>query len=237
MGHDLSLRRRLHKALSQLRALRILRAALTITTTLPRLLHLVPETHLQLRRDLNLLSLPIILLIVFPAPLLALRNDLPIRLSTNSTLPAPTLNRQFPTHGIAGIEAAELAARVGFHEGAQRDQRGAHPPRRLPRLLVVARDAEADLAVGFEAARRRREAEGRRAQRVRGRQHDAPVVDAVGEGGVRGPAKGEVPFEEVGFEGRRCVIGTWGCGELGGFFYCWRMWVSIRWGGWGDRGW
>ena len=87
---------------------------------------------------------------------------------------------------------------------------------------MVARDAQAYLAVGLEPAARRREAEGGRAVRVRGREHDAPVVYALGEGGFGRAAEREVPFEEVGFEGRRGVIWGWGGGELGCFFYCLR---------------
>lgn len=71
---------------------------------------------------------------------------------------------------------------------------------------MVAGDAEADLAVGLEAAARGGEAEGRGPQGVGGWQDDAAVVNAVGEGGVRWPAKCEVPFEEVGLEGRGCVV-------------------------------
>lgn len=67
-------------------------------------------------------------------------------------------------------------------------------------------DAEADLAVGFEATARGCEAEGWRTEGVGWREDDAAVVEAVGEGGVRWSAEGEVPFEEVGFEGRGCVV-------------------------------
>lgn len=86
---------------------------------------------------------------------------------------------------------------------------------------MVARYAEADLAVDLEAARGRQEAEGGRAQRVLRGQHDAPVVDAAGVGRRRRrAAQREVPFEEVVFEGFGVEVGRGGRGELRGFFYC-----------------
>lgn len=73
---------------------------------------------------------------------------------------------------------------------------------------MVPADGQADLAVGLEAAAGRQEAEGRRLEGVRGRQHDAPVVEAVFVGAGRGrSADREVPFEEVGFERCRVVVG------------------------------
>ena len=65
---------------------------------------------------------------------------------------------------------------------------------------MVPRDAEADLAVDLEATAGGQEAEAGRAVRVRGRQDDAPVVEAVGVGGGGRAGDGEVPFEEVGIE-------------------------------------
>lgn len=62
---------------------------------------------------------------------------------------------------------------------------------------MVAGDAEADLAVGLEAAAGRGEAERGRAQRVGGGQDDAAVVDALGKVGLGRAAECEVPFEEV----------------------------------------
>jgi hypothetical protein len=65
---------------------------------------------------------------------------------------------------------------------------------------MVARYAQADFAVDFEAARGRDEAEGWWAERICGRQDDAAVVDAAGVGGGRGGTSYcEVPFEEVLF--------------------------------------
>jgi len=64
---------------------------------------------------------------------------------------------------------------------------------------MVAANAEADLAVGLEAAARGQEAEAGWAQWVGGRQHDAAVVDAALEGRRWWPAQREVPFEQVGF--------------------------------------
>lgn len=104
---------------------------------------------------------------------------------------------------------------------------------------MVAAYAEADLAVDLEAAGGGEEAEGRRAQRVGGRQGDAAVVDARGVGRGRGrAAQGEVPFEEVGFQRRGVVVGRGLRFELGGFADC--AGVSRRlWGlslGWVERG-
>jgi hypothetical protein len=65
---------------------------------------------------------------------------------------------------------------------------------------VVAADGEADFAVHFEAAGGGQEAEGRRAQRVRGWEYYAAVVDAAFVGGGGGRAfEREVPFKEIVF--------------------------------------
>lgn len=82
---------------------------------------------------------------------------------------------------------------------------------------MVAADGQADLAVGLEAAGGGDEAEGRGFERVLGREDDAAVVDAAGVDGARGAAEGEVPFEEVGFEGGRGVVGGGGGEEFLGF--------------------
>lgn len=63
---------------------------------------------------------------------------------------------------------------------------------------MEAADAEADLAVDFEAAGGCQEAEGWGAERVGRWEHDAAVVEAAGEGrGGRGAPQCKVPFEEV----------------------------------------
>lgn len=67
---------------------------------------------------------------------------------------------------------------------------------------MVAADAEAYFAVGFEAPGGGEEAEGGGAEGVGGREDYAPVVDAAAVGGGRGAREREVPFEEVGVEGR-----------------------------------
>ena len=61
----------------------------------------------------------------------------------------------------------------------------------------MAADAQADFPVDFEAAGRGEEAERRGTERVRGRQHDAAMVDAILEGRGGRAAEGEVPVEEV----------------------------------------
>ena len=82
---------------------------------------------------------------------------------------------------------------------------------------MVARYAQADLAVDFEAAGGGEEAERGRAERVGGREDDAAVVGARGVGGGGGAAQGEVPFEEVVVE-RGGVEGGVRVGlELAGF--------------------
>ena len=93
---------------------------------------------------------------------------------------------------------------------------------------MVPADAQTDLPVGLEATVGGHEAEGRRAQRVRGRQDDAAMVEAVGVRGTGRPAEGEVPLEEVGFEGLGCVVWRGGVADLGGFSYClWQRPVSL----------
>jgi hypothetical protein len=63
---------------------------------------------------------------------------------------------------------------------------------------MVSRDAEADLAVDFEAAGGGEEAEGWRAERVCGWEDDTAVVDAAGVRGWWGWAGNcEVPVVEV----------------------------------------
>lgn len=70
---------------------------------------------------------------------------------------------------------------------------------------MVPADAQADLAVHLEAAAGREEAERGGPQRVRGRQRDAPVVDAGCVGGGGRAAEGEVPVEDVRVGGGRGV--------------------------------
>lgn len=185
----------LHEALSQLRALGILLGVLVGSGL--RLLHLVAEGHPQLGGDLDLLRHRG--LAGLAAPLLALGHDLLVGLRARAAAPGATRRGEPGPHGVAGIQATELPARLGLHEAAQGHEGGADAPRRLPRLLVVAGYVEADLAVGLEAAAGRRKAEGGRAERVRGRQDDAAVVYAPGEGGEGGTSQREVPLEEVGF--------------------------------------
>ncbi len=67
---------------------------------------------------------------------------------------------------------------------------------------MVSTNAQAYLAIDFEAAAGSEKPETRWTERVSGRQHDAPMVYAVRVGrGLRRSAQREVPFEEVGFEG------------------------------------
>jgi hypothetical protein len=64
---------------------------------------------------------------------------------------------------------------------------------------MVARYAQTDLAVDFEAAGGGEEAEGGRSEGILGRQDDATVVDAAVVCRGRGrPAYCEVPLEQVG---------------------------------------
>ena len=66
---------------------------------------------------------------------------------------------------------------------------------------MVSADAQTDLSIDLEAAGRREEAKRGRAERVGRREYDAAVVDALAIRGGWGAGEGEVPFEEVGFEG------------------------------------
>lgn len=97
---------------------------------------------------------------------------------------------------------------------------------------MVPADAQADFAVDFKPAGGGQEAEGGRAERVGWWEGDAAVVDAlrVRSGGRAG--EGEVPFEEVGFEGGGVQGGVRVGGEFGGFFKdafdSWRFGVEFR---------
>jgi len=51
-------------------------------------------------------------------------------------------------------------------EAALRDKGGANTPSRLPRLFMVAADAQTDFAIGLESAARCHESEARWAERV-----------------------------------------------------------------------
>ena len=83
----------------------------------------------------------------------------------------------------------------------------------------MARNTQTDFPVDFEPARRSEEAEAGWFERVGGREDDPAVVDAVFEGGRGGrTAEGEVPFEEVGLEGRGGVVEGGLLGEFTGFF-------------------
>lgn len=84
---------------------------------------------------------------------------------------------------------------------------------------MMSRNTQTYLPVDFEAAGWSEEAEGWWFERVGGREDDAAVVDAAFEGGGSGcSADGEVPFEEVCFEGCGVVVWGGGGGEFGGFF-------------------
>lgn len=83
---------------------------------------------------------------------------------------------------------------------------------------MMSRDTQTYFSVDFEAAAGREEAEGGRFERVGGREDDAAVVEAAGEGGRGWRAPDcEVPFEEVGFEGCGVVVWAGLGGEFGGF--------------------
>ena len=67
---------------------------------------------------------------------------------------------------------------------------------------MMSADAQAYLAIDFKAAAGSEESETRWTERVRGWQHDAPVVYATSIWrGLGWSSQSEVPFEEVGFEG------------------------------------
>lgn len=111
---------------------------------------------------------------------------------------------------------------MGQYQQCSRNNSGADAPGRLPGLLMVAADAQADLAVGLEAAARGGEAEARGPERVGRGQDDAAVVEAGAVDRVGGPAQGEVPLEEVRLERLGGVVGGRAAGELGSFTDCGR---------------
>jgi hypothetical protein len=152
---------------------------------------------------------------------LPLLHSLGVALGTCRTLPGVALPGHLLSRLLATLYAAELALCICVHKTPDCDERGAHAPGRLPRLLVVAGDAQTDLAVDFEAAGRGQEAEGWGTKRVLGRQDDAAVVEAARIARGRGRTTYcEVPFEQVGFLGLGMVVGRGRDGELRGFLYC-----------------
>ena len=104
---------------------------------------------------------------------------------------------------VVGVVQRADALRLGGHEANQSRDDGADAPRRLPRLLVVGRDGEADALARLEAAVRREQDDLRRLERVLGWQQDAAVVDARREARVRRPPHRKVPLEEVGLQRER----------------------------------
>lgn len=85
---------------------------------------------------------------------------------------------------------------------------------------MVAGDAETDFAVDFEAAGRRKEAEGGRSEWVCGWEGDAAVVESLGVGGWGGGSgESEVPVVEVcvAYWGG-CEVWAWVFVEVGAFF-------------------
>ncbi|TLD25579.1 hypothetical protein PspLS_06179 [Pyricularia sp. CBS 133598] len=175
--------------------------------------HLVPPAHLQLVRHHHLSRLALDVL----GGSLRLGDDVGIGLGADGTSKSLRLCREAPPDRVRGLEPAQLALGVRLHEGAEGDEGGADAPGGLPRLLVVARDGQADLAVGLEAARGGDEAERGRAERVRRREHYTAVVDALGVDRVRRALKGKVPLEQVRLDRRRCVVWGWRGRELLGF--------------------
>lgn len=81
-------------------------------------------------------------------------------------------------------------------------------------------NTQTDLTIAFEAAAGCEEAEAWWAEGVSRRQGYSAVVEAIGEGrGCGGTAKGEMPFEDVVFEGVGGIICRWVLGQFGGFFH------------------
>ena len=97
---------------------------------------------------------------------------------------------------------------------------------------MVSTDAQTDLAVNFESARGREEAEGWWAQRVGRRQYDAAMVCAITVGCGWRTLESEMPFEEIGFERSGVQGWVWMAREFGCFFE-----NALYGGGFGVKGW
>ena len=104
---------------------------------------------------------------------------------------------------VGVIQPGEGAVRLAGEEGNQGGDDGADAPRGLPVLRVVRRHRQADLLAHREPAARVEQSDGRRLERVFGRQGDPAVIAAALEGGVRRSTDREVPLEDVVLQRRR----------------------------------
>ena len=86
---------------------------------------------------------------ILPKPI----HNLSIRLATLAARPLARQPRVLPPHALAHLHTPNLPLALGAHDlRPDRQQRRPHAPCRLPGFLVVARDAQADLAVYLEPA-------------------------------------------------------------------------------------
>lgn len=131
---------------------------------------------------------------------LPLFHDIGIAPATASAGPFAAIFRHPLSCISTAFDPTELTLSVGVHEAPNCHQRRPDTPRWLPCFLVVSRYAQADLAVDFEAAGGREEAEVWWSERVLRRQYYAPMVDATGVCGRGfGAFNCEVPLEDVIF--------------------------------------
>lgn len=94
-------------------------------------------------------------------PFLPFQNLLITPPSTPLTSPPPALACQLSPSFLPHFHPPYLAFCSAFHECPQRRERCANSPCWLPCFFVVAGDAEADLAIDFEAAGGVEETKGR----------------------------------------------------------------------------
>ena len=97
---------------------------------------------------------------------------------------------------------------------------------------MVTTYAQTYLAVDFKAAGRGEEAEHRRAERVGWREDYATMVGTLAIGCGGRALEGEMPFEEIRFQGSGVQGGIWVSSKLLGFledaFYGWRLGIECR---------
>ena len=97
---------------------------------------------------------------------------------------------------------------------------------------MMPRNREADFSIDFETAGWSEETKRGGTKRVGGREDDAAVVGALAVGCGGRAAEGEVPFEEIGFEGSGVKGWVWVGLQFGGFFE-----DAFYGGGFGVEGW
>lgn len=129
-----------------------------------------------------------------------------------ATYPPSRKTRILLSKRLTSLHAPNLPFTLGPEDlTPNSQQRRPDSPSRLPRFLVVARDAKTYFAVDFESRGGGQEAEGRWAEGVCWGEGDAAVVEAAGVGAwTWWPGECEVPVVEIGFvDGAGGEVGTW----------------------------